>query len=524
MTWTLCLAALAPLAYLAAALAPERGLPIAKSSQAAAWLALGAAAAGLWRVLALGPAARLAGSGGLGLAVRLDALSAVVCGLIAFIGLVVVAYSRNYLAGDPRRGRFMRTLCLTLALVQGLVLAGDLAQLALCWIGASLCVNRLLLFRGERPAAVLAARKRFLASRLAEACLIGAAVLLWRAAGSGDVGAILAAAKAGRAPEWQAAGMLLALAALFSSAQPPFHGWILEVMETPTPVSALLHAGVVNAGGFLVLRFGAVMSADPAAMVLLVAVGAAGAIMGALVMLTQTSVKSALAYSTIAQMGFMLLECGLGAFSAALLHIVAHALYKAHAFLSAGSVGAPKPATGLRSARPGWRRRAAVLLVLAGLGWATASACGAGPAQQPGVFVLGAVLLLGLARLWTQAQGPAGLLGAGAATVALMAAYAAGQGLFACLVGPLGAQGGPPGGPEVVAAIGVVAAMTALAGLQLGLPGPPGSPAWARAYGLVSNGFHLNTWANRWVLRLWPSLPGTIASPPTMASPGHGAA
>ncbi len=132
-----------------------------------------------------------------------------------------------------------------------------------------------------------------------------------------------------------AAGFLAA-AALLKSAQFPVHGWLTEVMETPTPVSALLHAGVINAGGFLLIRFADVMLLAPGVLAVLVMVGGFTALFGGLVMLTQPAVKTSLAWSTVAQMGFMILECGLGLFPLALLHIVAHSLYKTHSFLASG--------------------------------------------------------------------------------------------------------------------------------------------------------------------------------------------
>src|SRR5690606_2083247 len=104
--------------------------------------------------------------------------------------------------------------------------------------------------------------------------------------------------------------------ALLKSAQFPFHGWLPEVMETPTPVSALLHAGIINAGGFLLIRFADVLVLSETAMIAVALIGLATALFGSFCMLVQSSVKVSLAYSTIAQMGFMLLQCGLGAFSA----------------------------------------------------------------------------------------------------------------------------------------------------------------------------------------------------------------
>lgn len=514
MAWTLWLAALAPLAHLAVAATPGGARVLLRASRAAAAVGLAAGAYALVHALWAGPASSpLIGAGGLGVSLRLDPLSGVMSALIGFIGWVVVGYSRNYLAGDPRQAEFLRGLCLTLGLVHGLVLAGGLAQLVVCWIGVGLAVNRLLLFRRERQAAVLAARKRFLVSRLAEACLIAAAVLLWKATGTTDIAQILS--RVGEAPAGALAlpALLLALSAVFASAQLPFHGWILEVMETPTPVSALLHAGVVNAGGFLMLRFADVLAAQPGALLLLIVVGAATALFGSLVMLTQTSVKVGLAYSTIAQMGFMLLECGLGAFSAALLHIVAHSLYKAHAFLSAGGAAAhaPKPRTQRRAPLA-----AGLLIPLAvALPACAAAALGLGPAQDPGALVLAGVLALGLARVMISAweSGSRAMLTAASVTAILaLGGYVLGQALFAQLL-----VGVMPPAPEpslltITAAVAAVTLMATLVSLQLVLPRDPSSGGWARAYAVVANGFYLNTLANRWALRFWPAPPKFAAN------------
>jgi NAD(P)H-quinone oxidoreductase subunit 5 len=156
--------------------------------------------------------------------------------------------------------------------------------------------------------------------------------------GTIDLAQILSAARIGVSNGYvTAAAGFLGLAAILKSAQFPTHGWLTEVMETPTPVSALLHAGVINAGGFLLIRFADVMVLSPSVLAVLVMVGGFTALFGGLVMLTQPTVKTSLAWSTVAQMGFMVLECGLGLFPLALLHIIAHSLYKAHSFLVSGA-------------------------------------------------------------------------------------------------------------------------------------------------------------------------------------------
>ena len=494
------------------------------SGRAGVEVAVGAAAAALVATLAAGAALALAGplrtgtlgAHGIGFGLHLDVLSAVMAALVAFVGLIVVVYSRNYLAGDPGQGRFTRWLCLTLAAVLTLIVSGNLLQLLLAWMATSLCLNRLLLFRPERRAAVLAARKKFVVSRLGDACVAGAAVLIYLRVGSLDTAAIAQAVaalrEAGAQPAGlQAAALLLVAAALLKSAQFPLHGWLTEVMETPTPVSALLHAGVINAGGFLVLRFAGLISTSPAALDLMVAVGGATALFGSVVMLTQTSVKVSLAYSTIAQMGFMILECGLGAFSVALLHIVAHSLYKAHAFLSSGSVidlarASWSPSPGGR-AHPA-RTLLAVAVVL-GLTLAVGAMFGASALQRPGEFALCAVLLLGLVHLLTQAldERPSAWVLARVAAIAagVAAAYFALQrGAAALTAGALPAVEPPRGAVDLAVIGAVVAGFAAVSVLQGRLPGAAGETRWLALHVHLSNGLYVNTFANRLALRLWP--------------------
>ncbi|HAZ88878.1 MAG TPA: NADH-quinone oxidoreductase subunit L, partial [Marinobacter adhaerens] len=135
----------------------------------------------------------------------------------------------------------------------------------------------------------------------------------------------------------QIAAVLMAVAALLKCAQMPFHGWLIQVVESPTPVSALLHAGVVNLGGFLMILMAPLISEVSAAQWLLLAVAGPTAVFASLVMMTRISIKVRLAWSTCSQMGWMLVECALGLYELALLHLVAHSAYKAHTFLNAGN-------------------------------------------------------------------------------------------------------------------------------------------------------------------------------------------
>jgi NAD(P)H-quinone oxidoreductase subunit 5 len=374
-------------------------------AEASALLALVTACVATGGLVIFGPGVSpVIGFHGVGLSVRLDAVSAIMLLLVTFIGWVVVRYAGTYLDGEARQGPFTGWLCLTLVSVLLLVAAGNLSQLVVAWIATSLFLHRLLLFYPQRVAAQRAARKKFVTARLGDAALIAAAGLLMAAYGTSDIGAILATARAGIGGGMAvgAAG-LLALAAILKSAQFPTHGWLTEVMETPTPVSALLHAGVINAGGFLLIRFADVMLLAPGVLAALVMIGGFTALFGSLVMLTQPAVKTSLAWSTVAQMGFMIFECGLALFPLALLHIVAHSLYKAHSFLASG--GAVERVAAIR--RPGRVAipkagavgraflSALVIYVLVGLGFGLTH-------KSPQAIALGAILIFGVAYMLAQ--------------------------------------------------------------------------------------------------------------------------
>lgn len=186
------------------------------------------------------------------------------------------------------------------------------------------------------------------------------------------------------------------------SAQFPFHFWLPETMETPTPVSALMHAGVINAGGFLIIRLSPIMAYAELASTLLAIIGAFTAVYGSLVMMTQNNIKKKLAYSTMAQMGMMMFACGIGAYSVALFHILAHSLYKAHAFLSTASVIEENKHTSLPTKPLSKAFRILVLCVAGavltfGAWWQDGSYFAS--------FLYGSVLALGLAQTWPALSG-----------------------------------------------------------------------------------------------------------------------
>ncbi len=271
---------------------------------------------------------------------RVDVVTGLMLPLVCGIGLVIVRYSLTCLEGEPRIDGSLRWLLFTLSAATTIVIANNLLIIGVAWTLLSVAVHRLLTFFPDRSAALVAAHKKFLVSRLADLSLFAGIAITQATVGSLRLDELSTWAEAQRAlpPSMQVAAVLVVLAVALRSAQLPFHGWLTQVMEAPTPVSALLHAGVVNIGGFVLIRLAPWMARAAPAQALMIVIGLTTAVVASLVMTTRVSIKVALAWSTIAQMGFMLVQCGLGAWHLALLHLVAHSLYKAHAFLSAGSV------------------------------------------------------------------------------------------------------------------------------------------------------------------------------------------
>lgn len=500
---------IAPLVLLAAA-APalrrpgRRPGPLPRLAEAAALASLALAVAGLVRLAVGGPAVWSVGHGGLVAVVRLDAVGATMAALVALVGWVVVRYARTALDGEAREGAFHGLLLVTLAAVLVLVQAGSLAVLVAAFVAVGLLLRRLLLFYPERPAARRAAAKFALVWHAGDLALALAAVLFWQAYATTDLAAIGPAAREAVPLAARFAVALVVLAAALKTAAFPLHGWLTEVMEAPVPVSALLHAGIVNAGGLLLIRLAEPVQASPGAMAALVMLGGFTALFGAAVMLAQSAVKTALAWSTVSQMGFLLLQCGLGLWTLALLHIVAHSLYKAHAFLSSG--GAVEAVAAQR--RPGpvavpgglavARAFALALAVYAAL--ALAFGLIAAP-KAPQALALGAILVFGVAYL--VAQGLADAAPAALTRRTGLAALAAALGYFGfhVLAGALwGADLPAPPVPGPLEWVLIAVAVASFGGIAVA---QSLFPLWAHhpaATGLrvhVANGFYLNAALDR---------------------------
>ncbi len=278
-------------------------------------------------------------------ALSLDPLACIMALSVAGISLVVHVYSKRYMVEEPGYARFYVLLDLMAAAILLMVIASDLVTLLIAWHLIGVFLYLLLAHDTRRAATQRYAFWTFFTYRLGDLPLILAAVLLYQAYDT--VSLPLLFERISAAPNVTSAlgmplmttvGLLIAIAGFARSAQFPLHTWLPYSMEGPTPVSALMHAGIVNAGGFIMNRFAPVFVHAGDVLHLVFAVGLVTAILGSVLMLVQNDIKKALGYSTMGQMGFMFVECGVGAFSLAIYHLIAHGLFKGTLFLSSGGV------------------------------------------------------------------------------------------------------------------------------------------------------------------------------------------
>jgi NAD(P)H-quinone oxidoreductase subunit 5 len=218
--------------------------------------------------------------------------------------LIISKYSLSYLNGEKRQVYFYKYLFLTLTSVSLLVLSNNLIMFFAMWLLSSFGLHKLLLYYPDRNLAVAAAWKKFFVSRLGDIALLIAIVLTYQTFGTFDFSKLFLAANGitNQSPEaykLSIIGTFFALGAISKSVQFPFHFWLPETMETPTPVSALMHAGIINAGGFLIIRLSPMLQQAETAHLVLTFFGSVTAVFGALVMITQNDIKKKLAFSTI---------------------------------------------------------------------------------------------------------------------------------------------------------------------------------------------------------------------------------
>jgi NADH-quinone oxidoreductase subunit L len=274
-----------------------------------------------------------------------DNLSSVMVLVVTGVGSLIHIYSVGYMSHDPDRVRYFSYLNLFTFFMLLLVLGGNLPLLFVGWEGVGLCSYLLIGFWFTKKSAADAGKKAFIVNRIGDVGLILGMILAFNLFGTLDlVDLVSNATSLTEESLWQfgpitTVCLLLFVGACGKSAQIPLHVWLPDAMEGPTPVSALIHAAtMVTAGVYMVARLGALYSLSPTAMTVVAVIGTATAVLGATIALVQTDIKKVLAYSTVSQLGYMFLACGVGAFGVAVFHLFTHAFFKALLFLGSGSV------------------------------------------------------------------------------------------------------------------------------------------------------------------------------------------
>lgn len=330
---------------------------------------------------------------------RLDPLAWLMALFVLTIGLVVQRYSVRYLLGDRSYRKYFALLTLITGAASVAWLSDDLRWLLVCWGTTLLGLTLLIGLNREWQVAKTTAALSGRLFALSWLILLLAIIWLTQVTGHWQLSLVLNKDSLAQLGSWERTGvnMLLVLAMVIPAAQWPFQRWLLESVVAPTPVSAVMHAGLVNAGGIMLSRFAPLFSGDLAQIFLLI-LASISVLLGTGIILVQVDYKRQLVASTIAQMGFMLIQCALGAYVAAIIHLVLHGLFKAALFLQAGSAVRRNEITIRTSQRSSfvWQIAGGALGLLVGVGfWLTAPANG---------YQLVSALILGwsLSLAWTQ--------------------------------------------------------------------------------------------------------------------------
>ncbi|MGH7147921.1 MAG: NADH-quinone oxidoreductase subunit L, partial [Nitrospiraceae bacterium] len=284
----------------------------------------------------------------------IDRLTAVMLLLVTTVSSLVHIYTIGYMHGDHGYARFFSYIALFTFSMLMLVMADNLLQLFIFWEAVGLCSYLLIGHWYDRPAACSAATKAFIVNRVGDFGFMLGLLLVWYSFGSLDYFEIFVRAheSAGDVMNvlgpfggtWDVSVLTLICVLLFTgavgkSAQVPLHVWLPDAMEGPTPISALIHAAtMVTAGVFMVARMAPLYNLSPAAMAVVAITGGVTMVVGATIALTQTDIKRVVAYSTVSQLGYMIMACGLGAYAAGMYHLLTHGAFKALLFLGCGSV------------------------------------------------------------------------------------------------------------------------------------------------------------------------------------------
>jgi NADH-quinone oxidoreductase subunit L len=280
-----------------------------------------------------------AGAFHVAVALRVDPLSVVMALTVTGVGTMIHVYAIDYMHGDPRYARFFAYMNLFVFFMLVLVLADNFLLLYVGWEGVGLCSYLLIGFWSERKPAADAAKKAFVTTRIGDSAFLIGIIFIWLHFGSLDFDKVLSQAGGLANGTATVMSLLLFAGAVGKSAQLPLHVWLPDAMEGPTPVSALIHAAtMVTAGVYLVVRAHQIFEQSTVALTIVAVTGIVTAIYAGFSAIGQDDIKRMLAYSTISQLGFMFFGAGMGAYSAAIFLLVAHAFFKAVLFLGAGSV------------------------------------------------------------------------------------------------------------------------------------------------------------------------------------------
>jgi NADH-quinone oxidoreductase subunit L len=276
-----------------------------------------------------------------------DRLSAVMMVLISAIGTIIYAYSIEYMHQEPHERRYFAMLGVTISVLLCMVSSSNLMMLFLFWQILSYLLY-VLIHNHTHAATLDSAFRTFALLRTGDVAFLAGTALAYGLYGTLEFPDMFSAARQSTAaipllPGLECSGatavtLLLLIGAMSKSAQFPFHLWLPRYLYAPTPVTALLHAGIINAGGFLINRLAPLFGSSSTTLHAAFIIGTLTAVLGASMMLAQNDIKNMLGFSTIGQMGYMVMECGLGAFALAVFHLIAHGLFKATVFLNSGNV------------------------------------------------------------------------------------------------------------------------------------------------------------------------------------------
>ncbi len=262
-----------------------------------------------------------------------DELAKITTTLIIIISAIILKFSYSYLKIDQDRNKFLFKIIITSLCLITTFSANNIILFFLAWVTSNLMLTKIMIYKESWEQAVNSGKKALKNFSTGFICLFLALIILYLETNSFEINKILAANNLNK-PNITLATILIAITALTQSSLYPFHKWLLSSLNSPTPVSALMHAGLVNGGGVLLARFSPLLFESPNILLTIFIIGIFSAIIGTLWKLVQSNVKSMLACSTVSQMGFMIAQCGMGLFPAAIAHLFWHAMFKSYLFLS----------------------------------------------------------------------------------------------------------------------------------------------------------------------------------------------